>query len=330
MGINTFIDYYNGHKKQVHLALKLLILASLVYIIYFQLFIKYDFPKLATSFKQHATGSSIAYLIVALFLMPLNWFLESKKWELLTDRFQKLGMYNAVKGVLAGVCLAIITPARIGEYGGRLINIKEGHRSDALISTFIGSMSQNFVNVVIGLICLLYFQSHYEWIDHEAMTPIIFMAKVMLLTMICIFLFWRSTLRFLQGYLAKTKYKSLKQKAEDLLQLKNKTVTYIISLSFLRYLTYVVQYLMMIMYLGVSVDYVGALTGIGVIYLFQTLIPLPSYLSVLARGEIAVQIWGIFTDNMLGILAATFGLWIINLVVPALIGYIVIWKSNIK
>jgi len=71
------------------------------------------------------------------------------------------------------------------------------------------------------------------------------------------------------------------------------------------------------------------LAGISTIFLIQSGIPIPPFLGVLARGEIGIVIWSLFEVNELSILTLTFLIWILNLVVPALLGLIVIFNVNI-
>jgi len=80
--------------------------------------------------------------------------------------------------------------------------------------------------------------------------------------------------------------------------------------------------------MGVDVPFGAAFAGIATIFLVQTGIPLPLAGSLLARAEIALFMWGTFDANELSILAATFGLFIINLALPALLGAVFIVKIN--
>jgi uncharacterized membrane protein len=50
----------------------------------------------------------------------------------------------------------------------------------------------------------------------------------------------------------------------------------------------------------------------------------------LARGEIALILWKFYGVNELSILAASYGLWVINLVMPALVGIIYLMKIKFK
>jgi hypothetical protein len=81
-------------------------------------------------------------------------------------------------------------------------------------------------------------------------------------------------------------------------------------------------------FFGIKVNLLEGFAGISSIFLIQTGVPLSAGLALLARGEIAVFVWSHFGANELSVLAATFGLFIINLILPALWGAIIIAKIN--
>jgi len=63
----------------------------------------------------------IYLLIFVIVLMPVNWFLESLKWKKLMKSFLNISIKDAIKAVLVGVSFGVVTPARLGEYGGRVL-----------------------------------------------------------------------------------------------------------------------------------------------------------------------------------------------------------------
>ena len=64
-------------------------------------------------------------------------------------------------------------------------------------------------------------------------------------------------------------------------------------------------------------------------FFVQASIPLPPVMGLLARGEIALFIWGFFSEDQVAILAATFTLFVINIAIPALFGMAFIVQANI-
>ena len=57
--------------------------------------------------------------------MCLNWSIEAIKWRLLIKKMQPITFIEALKGVLSGVAVGTFTPNRIGEFGGRILYLKE-------------------------------------------------------------------------------------------------------------------------------------------------------------------------------------------------------------
>jgi len=103
----------------------------------------------------------------------------------------------------------------------------------------------------------------------------------------------------------------------------------VLGLATLRYMVFSFQYVILILLCGITADPLLASIGVGVIFFLQSGVPLPAMLSVLARGEIAIWVWAVVSANVMAILSATFLLWLINLVLPALVGAIIIWKSDL-
>jgi len=123
--------------------------------------------------------------------------------------------------------------------------------------------------------------------------------------------------------------KLLNKQAHVLSQYDRPILKRVLTLSHLRYLIYCTQYVLILDFLGLELSLLAAFSGVAVIYLLQSGIPLPAMLSVVARGELAIVIWSLFTANVGGILVATFGLWVINLVFPALLGLLIILNVNL-
>lgn len=57
-----------------------------------------------------------------------------------------------------------------------------------------------------------------------------------------------------------------------------------------------------------------------VVFLAQTLIPTIALAEIGVRGVTAVHFVGAFGGNAVNILAATYGLWLVNILMPALAG----------
>jgi len=309
---------------------KTTLILCLGYLLYGQLFVENDLSALVAEFqKSMVKNGNWIWCILAILLMPLNWALEMKKWSILVSRFQEFSSLQSLKSVLSGVSLAIMTPGRLGEYGGRLLGIESENRPKAILSNLLLSLSQNIVNIGIGLLLALVFL--YQFMDIQRGVFISLFCGSIIVGVILLTLFFRVDL--LGGILAYLPRYNWVIKLEDsissIAEIEKKTLFRILNISMLRYGVYLFQYVFFIHFFGVTEDTVSAILGVGTIFFLQSNLPLPPVLSVFARGEMAIFLWSVFTDNVLGIIAATFSLWILNLVIPAILGAIVISSSRI-
>ncbi len=103
------------------------------------------------SLQQSFYGDAAWKFYTALLLMPVNWGLEARKWQVLLRPLEKLPFWTSFKAILSGVAFSINTPNRIGEYGGRILYVKEGHRWKAVSLTIVGSFSQLIITLLFGL-----------------------------------------------------------------------------------------------------------------------------------------------------------------------------------
>ena len=68
------------------------------------------------------------FLAAVLLLMPLNWMLEVRKWQVLSSNSVQLSFNDSLKAVLAGLNTGFITPNRIGEFAGRILFLPDNIR----------------------------------------------------------------------------------------------------------------------------------------------------------------------------------------------------------
>ena len=175
-------------KKVRSYLLKTTLFLVLGWILYVQIIEKNDLSQLLTQFKNSIrTTTGWIYLVFAILLVPLNWGLESKKWKVLVNNFQKFTLKESLLSVLSGVSLAIMTPGRIGEYGGRLIGIEKNNWSKALLANLISSLSQNIINIGVGLIASLIFIRAYLPIQINAFLAFTFMATCIITILLLVY-----------------------------------------------------------------------------------------------------------------------------------------------
>ena len=310
--------------------IKLSIIFLVGWILYIQVFQNNKVEDLVLQFNLALSQEGTwLYFLLAVCLVPLNWALESIKWKFLVKTFQDFSLVQSFEAILAGISMAIITPGRVGEYGGRLIGIRKRNRPKAIIANFISSLSQNIITVGIGMVGALIFVQKYMPL-HQGIFASLLMISLIIISFMLILYFKIDLLERLLSYLPDWKWiKSLKRSIVLFQKLEHDSLFKILGISTLRYATFLTQYVLLIFFFGVTGDLLPAILGVVTIFFLQSNLPLPPALSVLARGEMAIFLWSVFTSNVLGVLAASFSLWIINLVIPAILGTVVISQAKI-
>lgn len=306
--------------------LKLLLLVLVGYVLYQQIIMNQDMDTIQLQLQKGLKDGNWIYLAACLLLMPINWCIESFKWRSLILPWQYISKIDALKAIYAGITVGLVTPARIGEYGGRLLLINSSDRAKSIPATLVSSIAQNISNIVGGYFGTLIFCYCYFSINR-----FVFIAGSILgligIILLCALFFNISKLNF--EWLNRWKWGKILNKQAHVLSLYDRSIlTRVLTLSHLRYLIYCTQYVLILYFLGIELSILAAFSGVAVIYLLQSGIPLPPMLSVVARGELAIIIWSLFTENVGGILVATFGLWVINLVFPALLGLLIVLNVN--
>ncbi len=313
-------------KKRFNLLLKGSIILLLSLSIYWKIGYQEHPADLWTAFLEALKTSYWPYLLAVFLLMPLNWILETLKWrQFITKR---LSFWEAQKATLAGVTVALFTPNRIGDYGGRVLLVKAKDNWATLVATMAGNYCQLVILITGGVIGLSYFGQQYLTKDWETLRNLIPLAIVFLMVLWSLPLTFSYFSRFLKRL---ENYRWIAPFIRNFRALEEMPrVSLFKSLFFaaIRYVVYSLQYYLILQFYGISIPFFDALAGIFTIFFIQTSVPLPPVSALLARGQIAMLIWTPFGANSISILAATFTLFIINLLIPAFFGLIYIIKTN--
>ena len=265
---------------------------------------------------------------MVIFLALVNWGLEARKWQLLLLPIQKISFFRAYRSVLSGLALSLNTPNRMGEYGGRILYVQEGSRIRAISLSIAGSISQLIVTLVlgcVGLAYLLFFQKAHSgpimglsvfWIE-----TLLFISSLISLLLILFFFRLSWLVRLIDKIPAAAKIVKYISVLEEFTA---KLLLRLLSLSFFRYLVFVIQYILLLQVLNVEIFWVDCFWIISILFLVLAIVPSFAIADLGIRGKFSTELLNIYSSNTVGILGTTFGIWFINLFIPALAGGILI------
>ncbi len=314
----------------INWSIKLLVISLLTWSVYRYIFGKENATAIWEAFLACFTWEYAHWLIITIFLIPINWGLEALKWQQLIKGFSDYSFWRIFKAILVGIAIGLFTPNRIGEYGGRILMVKPEHNWKAFIATAVGGFSQLLVLLSFGLLGLIYFASIYFTWDTYLLYLIFFLG----LGLISLMLFCFFNIDLLLPIARRLPFVHyLKQYLKHLMLLTEynaKALWTTLLFSALRLFTYSSQYYFMLRFFDIEIpSFLVAISGIFTHYFFQTSIPLPPIFDVAARGPMALFIWQRFTSDTIGILGSTYTLYIINLIIPAILGGFFLLRVNI-
>lgn len=313
------------------LGLKGILAITLLIILYHQIFNREDLTiqSLGQEFMTKISWQSLPWLLLVLVLMPLNWFFETQKWLALMRKIEPIALKEALRVVLVGLTFSLFTPNRVGEYGGRVMMVSKEKRFMSVYATMVGISSQWIVLVVGGWWALM-FAFYWAFIPSSSLLFASLLSIGGLATIVLLVIYFN--LRRLIDYCLRFKWteKWAQKIKKSLFQYYTKRELWgALGYSMVRYFIYSFQYLCLLYFFGFEANVLATFLGILIVFLLQTGIPLPPSTGLLARGNIALLVFGYLSvahNAPTIILASTFSLWMINVILPALIGAVFIAK----
>ncbi len=313
------------NKNLVTAIIKVAILGLLSWALYEQLVVSERLSDVYLQLRESVDAQGWWLLGLCVVLMFCNWGTEALKWKLLIQPLLPVRFLRAFKAVWTGVTLGLFTPNRIGEYGGRLLYIPMRFRLSGIVSSLIGSYAQILATLLVGIIALLNFTKAHLAIDEPVFTAIVFIGLLLLAVLVLVYY---NLGVFITAMGHKRLFRRIMPYISVMERYHNSDFTRIWMLSVVRFLIFSAQYLIFLRIFGAELQLIEGMTAIGVIFLAQTILPSFTVAELFTRGNISLYFLGYYTDNSGAVLAASTSLWLLNLIIPATLGYVFILRKN--
>lgn len=267
------------------------------------------------------------YLLgITLLLMPVNLGLEASKWKLMAGRYYPdLQFFTAFQAVLAGISTGIFTPNRVGEYAGRVMYLQPGKRLESVVFMFVDRLCQMGITLWTGTVALEYLLAWYPLQIAEMIpvsVPVLWGFRYALWAFSllggCLLLFPQVAYQVVRRIPFQH---ILLQKTQDALQqIHPSFLLKILGLSLTRYCVFTFQYYLLLHAFGFEDAMLLAFQLVGLIFLVKSVIPSISLTELGIRETVAIAVLGAFAVPATTAFASTFLLYLINIILPALIG----------
>jgi len=310
-----YLGIDNKNKKLIIRLFKIVVLIIAYTYIYYK-FKNIEFNSIL-EFKNYS------YLIISILLMPINWFIESKKWQLLISKYEGISIYSSYKAILSGLTTSIFTPNRVGEFVGRIMFVSEENRIKATVSTVIGSYSQVLITIIIGALSVFFIKpGQVNFIDNH-----IYIKWLFVIVAIVFVLIFFNINKF-SGLFKKINNKYVNSIASTIVSYSFSDLLKVFALSFLRYLIFFIQFYLLLMFFNVEITVYQSFVTVGVFYLLLMFIPTFVISEPGVRISTAMIVFSFFVTDISLVVYTVSLLWLINIVLPTVFGTIFFIKQK--
>lgn len=271
------------------------------------------------------TDFRLSPMLTAIALMPVNYLIESFKWQHLLAKIQELKLSLAAKSVLAGLAASMVTPNRIGDFAGRIMLLKAGNRAAGTMASFVGSCAQMLVIAVFGVAafaCNIELPCQLQFFQNNYLETLITLVIILITAVILFF-----NISKLATKIIIKRSELLKNFVEAMGVYRARQLAEVLAISAVRYVVFAIQFYLVLLSFGVEMEILAGLCAIAFIYCFVTVVPTFALAEWGVRGSAALFFLSPFGGSAVAIMSATIAVWLINIGLPALAGTVVMLKS---
>ena len=281
-----------------------------------------NFRSLTNSLSAESVWKVLSAIVL---LMFLNWFLESLKWHYLVQRIERISVWKAVESVFCGLTWAVFTPNRIGEYGGRIFFLSPRKRIMGAIAMGVGAIGQMVLTNILGALAFL-------WFVRKFLTPeplLYFTLMFVVLVFCAAFLLFYFNIRWVQYLVSRVKFMNPFQKFFRILsRYKQRELRKVFLYCIARFVVFTTQYCLIIHLLVPEISLFDTVMMTFILFFVQSALPSLDLLDIGIRSMTATFFFGFITSQDIAIMAATACIWLVNLIIPAILGSVFVLKLN--
>ena len=270
---------------------------------------------------------SYSTIIFVFFLQFVNWSLEAIKFKEILKKKNPITLKDSIKAIYIGNASSIFTPDRLGNFIGRAFYLRKNNKIVITSASMLGNLAQLLSTLTFATIAMLLIVSTNNSITIIYENPKAILALIIVINLIVASLFFHPLLFILLVL----KIKWLKKYRSHFLFIAKYSIVDLLlfySLSLIRYIIFIVQFYLLLIVFGLQLEAIELLIFIGLMYFVTTFIPSP-FLGNLGTREISAMYLLSSFNQPESILAASLSIWLINVIFPALLGFILAFNMNL-
>jgi len=310
-----------GYRKLFSITLKMLVFGATLWYLYEKVLINQAFSGFRP-FVKTLGFQSVLIIILVVFLMFINWGIETQKWRMLIGKFEKISFWRAYRAVWSGITINNWIPNRMGEFAGRILYISAENQPKSVIATFISSFAQMTSTIIIGLPALII---HF----HKTSQPLWSILSLLIIALFILIyfnnVFFHKTIKYVRIPLWISRH------TEILETYKKEDLAIILLMALLRFSVYIFQYYLLFQVFNIILPVRVVLPSLASIFFIQTFIPAITLTEIGIRGAVILYVFNPVQNEVLPLLSAAWSLWLINIIIPSVFGaFFILFKKRNK
>uniref|UniRef100_UPI0035948E15 UPF0104 family protein n=1 Tax=Persicitalea sp. TaxID=3100273 RepID=UPI0035948E15 len=222
-----------------------------------------------------------------------------------------------------GLAVGVAVPAQLGDTVGRITSLRSKLRLRTLGAAIVSNGIQFYVSILGGTICWFWSGTTLSFSNEISLTInvslcIILVGGLMMGKFRQQLLNWQSKRAWA---------KKMKKNLAVVRQYSDFELSKAFGIGLTRYVVFVAQFTLTLSLFELSISSLETVSCVGLIYLVKTLLPAINAIGDLGIREFtALFVFAPYHLSPEKIMAATFLIWLINILAPLLVGVYYIWK----
>jgi hypothetical protein len=263
-------------------------------------------------------------------LMLVNWLLESFKWRYLIRKIERISAFEAIEAVFCGLTWAIFTPNRLGEYAGRVLFLPNRKRIHGVFAMAVGSFGQNVITNVLGLSAVLWFLFTF-YVNTGRHFQLNIWLYLLIAVGVIVFIIFFVILYFhiiwVVNILDHIPFINKFHRFFDIMgRYKKPELINIMLFCMARFAVFSFQYYLIIHLLIPEMPAFEMMMMVLILFFVQSALPSLDLVDIGVRNGTAAFLFGYITHQTIAVMAAVSSIWLINLIIPAILGSVFVFK----
>ncbi|MFY0600461.1 MAG: flippase-like domain-containing protein [Cyclobacteriaceae bacterium] len=232
--------------------------------------------------------------LIVLLLMPVNWCLEALRWQISLPE-EKIPFRESLKIVLRGLAMNWMLPFATGDLTSRITESRG--KKISMVALGYNRLTILFITVVYGAFSIAFFTESNDALYYLA--PLLSVLLLVLILIISRNSFLGLPTQFLNSFIAWR----------------------VVLLTLLRYCIFTLQFYLLISFFNPDLSSFIVTMGIGWVFMFRSFIP-SLFGNLGVREASSILFFQPYIEDLSLIMLPCLLIWLINTVIPSLVGVI--------